>query len=43
VVGRIAERSGGKNIFQEQKKGEARYLVESLFAVHPYVADVYKK
>lgn len=31
------------NLFQELKKGEARYAVESLFRVKPYVADVYKK
>jgi hypothetical protein len=31
------------NIFEELKKGEARYVVESLFQVKPYVADVYKK
>jgi hypothetical protein len=31
------------NIFEELKKGEARYVVESLFKVKPYVADVYKK
>lgn len=30
------------NIFDELKKGEARYAVESLFKVKPYVADVYK-
>jgi len=30
------------NIFEELKKGETRYLVESLFKVKPYVADVYK-
>jgi hypothetical protein len=30
------------NIFEEMKKGEARYVVESLFKVKPYVADVYK-
>ena len=31
------------NLFQELKKGEARYAAESLFRVKPYVADVYKK
>ena len=30
------------NIFEELKKDEARYVVESLFKVKPYVADVYK-
>jgi len=30
------------NIFEELKKGEARYVVESLFKVKPSVADVYK-
>jgi len=30
------------NLFEELKKGEARYAVESLFKVKPYVADVYK-
>jgi hypothetical protein len=30
------------NIFEELKKGEARYAVESVFKVKPYVADVYK-
>ena len=31
------------NLHEELKKGEARYLVESLFPVKPFVADVYKK
>jgi hypothetical protein len=31
------------NLFEELKKGEARHVVESLFRVKPYVADVYKK
>ena len=31
------------NLFQELKKGEARYEVESLFNVKPYVAEVYNK
>ena len=30
------------NIFEELKRDEARYVVESLFKVKPYVADVYK-
>jgi len=30
------------NFFEELKKGEARYVVETLFKVKPYVADVYK-
>ncbi len=30
------------NIFEELKKGKARYVVESLFKVKPYVTDVYK-
>lgn len=31
------------NLLEEVKKGEARYAVESLFKVKPYIADVYKK
>lgn len=31
------------NIFEELKKGEARYVVDSLFKVKPYVAEVYEK
>ncbi|MGB8951627.1 MAG: linear amide C-N hydrolase [Candidatus Aminicenantales bacterium] len=31
------------NLFKELKKGEARYVVESLFKVKPYIADVYMK
>ena len=31
------------NLFEELKKGEARYLVESLFPVRPFVSDMYKK
>jgi len=31
------------NLHEELKKGEARYVVESLFKVKPFVADVYKK
>jgi len=31
------------SLFQELKKGEARYLVESLFAFKPYIAEMYKK
>jgi hypothetical protein len=31
------------NLFEELKKGDARYAVESLFEVQPFVADVYKK
>jgi hypothetical protein len=31
------------NLFEELKKGEARHVVDSLFKVKPYVAEVYKK
>jgi hypothetical protein len=31
------------NLFEELRKGEARYLVESLFAVKPFVSEAYKK
>ena len=31
------------NLYHELKKGEARYLVESLFQVNPFVSDQYKK
>lgn len=31
------------NLFEELRKGEARYAVESLFEVKPYVADVYTR
>jgi hypothetical protein len=33
----------GLNLSEELKKGEARYEVESLFEVQPFVADVYKR
>jgi len=31
------------NLFREMKKGETKYIVESLFSVKPYIADVYNK
>lgn len=31
------------SLFEELKKGEARYVVDSLFNVKPYVAEVYRK